>query len=141
MQAVALIIFLAVNTDDAAIRKEVQRLEGTWKVVAMEAEGKKVAEKDIPFETVVFKQGKIDVERERKKGAAVLMYKLDVSKTPKTISVKDETVKKNHDVNGIYSLDGDKLKICLISKGAAPTEFKIASDSEGIILELKREKR
>ena len=56
MQAVALIIFLAVNTDDAAIRKEVQRLDGTWKVVAMEAEGKKVAEKDIPFETVVFKR-------------------------------------------------------------------------------------
>jgi uncharacterized protein (TIGR03067 family) len=90
MSAAVLIIFLAVDTDDPAIRKEIERLDGTWKVVAVEADGKKVAEKDIPFERVMFKQGKLDAEKERKKGAAALTYKLVLSKNPKAISVHDD---------------------------------------------------
>jgi hypothetical protein len=54
---------------------------------------------------------------------------------------RNPTSKKKQDVSGIYSLDGNKLNICLIHKGAVPKEFKISADSEGIILELKREKR
>ena len=138
MQAVALIIFLAMDSNDPAVRNELQKLDGTWKVVAMEADGKKFAEKDVPFETVVFKQGKIDAERERKKVAAVMTFELDVSKSPKTIKVQEEGTKKKQLINGIYSLDGDKLRICLIHKGPAPSEFKIGPDNSGIILELKR---
>jgi len=65
-------------------------------------------------------------------------FKLDPSKTPKTIDVGSGTT---GDLAGIYELDGDTLKLCLAKTvgTARPTEFKGDKDKH-TMMTLKREK-
>jgi len=44
-------------------------------------------------------------------------------------------------LKGIYTLDGDTLKICLTEKGDRPKEFKLDADSKAALMTLKRDKK
>ena len=66
-----------------------------------------------------------------------LVVTLDPSKTPKTI---DETGLDGVPKQGIYSLDGDSLRICIASNGKPrPTAFKSLPDGQ-LCFELIRSK-
>lgn len=141
MQAIALLVFLAADTDDVAAKKEIALLEGKWKVTVMESKGKRHTEKDIPIDGVVFGGKGFDIAKARKEGAKVSHYKLGVSNSPKTIEVTP-IVEKKEGLVGIYALDGDTLKLCFLPAGKAPPAgFKTGPDTEAVYLELKREKR
>jgi uncharacterized protein (TIGR03067 family) len=62
-------------------------------------------------------------------------YKLDAAKKPKTIDLSGGLVA----VEGIYTLDGDELKVCVGPLGKRPTKFKAEEDTQFLIV-LKREK-
>jgi uncharacterized protein (TIGR03067 family) len=140
MEAIMLLVFLAPDTDDAAMRREIGRLEGTWKVAAAEFRGKKMDRP--PFERVVFAAGKGD-NAAGMKGARVFRYQIDPGKSPKVIEgtgVGDGA--KRQGIVGIYEVGEDTLKLCIVRGGKkAPAEFKTGPDDEAMVLELKRDKK
>ena len=141
MEAIMLLVFLAPDTDDAAMRREIGRLEGTWKVTAAEFRGKKMDR--LPFERVVFAAGKAGDAAAGMKGAKAFRYQLDPGKTPKVIEgtgVGDGA--KRQGVVGIYEVGEGTLKLCLVPGGTKPPAgFKTGPDDETMVLELKRDKR
>jgi uncharacterized protein (TIGR03067 family) len=116
-------------------------LEGTWKGDSLEKAGQKLDEhaKTVRWE---ISGDKITVLEDRLsvKGTVTL----DSKKSPKTIEVeaKGDEGRINFVLIGIYSLDGDVLKVCYTSTKDAkrPKEFKTNPGSEQVLLVLKRQK-
>jgi uncharacterized protein (TIGR03067 family) len=129
---------LFLGADDA--KKEYERFEGAWKMIAMEAEGMKVPEETFKNTKLILKGDKFTFTD----GSATYKgtYKVDVSKKPKTIDITfEEGPEKRNTVWGIYELEGDVYKVCLVEGNKKrPTEFT-AKPGTGQILEiLHREK-
>jgi uncharacterized protein (TIGR03067 family) len=102
-----------------AVKEELKRLEGEWKIVAAEQGGKAVKSNDL----VVFSGGKCTVTNPAIKIVLEYTVSIDPSKTPKRIEVTNTKTKEVW--VGIYELEGDKLRCLFYGKDAkAPTEFK-----------------
>lgn len=125
--------FLAPAPQDA---KDKEAIQGTWVVVSAERDGKAID--DAKGGKVTFKDGTVTIKTkdEEQKGT----YKIDASKKPKTIDVTEGD--KTGFLPGIYTLEGDTLKICLPRKpgNKRPTELTSKSGSGCMVIELKREK-
>jgi uncharacterized protein (TIGR03067 family) len=135
LQAVLLIagsLFVADAAEDA--KKEIEKLQGKWSAVEAEKDGEKAPENERKQIGLTFKGDKLTLHDRGR--ADEIGFKLDPSKKLKTI---DLTLGKDT-VKGIYSLDGDNLKIC-IRLGAAeyPTEFTGKKGHSLVV--LKRDKK
>jgi uncharacterized protein (TIGR03067 family) len=133
---VAASLLVAADAKDDDIKKELEKLEGEWVVVENEKDGEKATAENIKGSGLTFKGDKLTM---RDKGEEVgIAFKLDLSKKPKTIEL---TLGMNI-VRGIYSLDGDTLKLCVHlgrPDSKFPTEF---TGMKGYSLAvLKREKK
>jgi len=114
-------------------KPDAEAIQGTWVLDKFEGD-------DEPPPGVVInftKDGKMGVElggMAREKGG----YKLDPKTKPKSI---DLTNPDREITLGIYELDGDTLKICIVEgkNAARPTEFK-AVGKKVMVLTLKRVK-
>src|SRR5262249_26169293 len=121
-------------------KAEGKKLQGTWVVVSCEGDGEKVPKEILEKEVVRFVIGpdtitiKVDGES---KGED--RYTLNPNADPKTIDLSDTEGRK---ALGIYSLEGDKLRICWTERGKArPTEFATKPGSGFDLFVLKREKK
>lgn len=140
MQAIILLVFLAPDAPDATARKDIERLDGVWKITAAEYKGKKLDK--APIEQVVFAAGKAGEEAARMKGAGVFKYRIDAGKSPKTIEATAVREGKRETIVGIYEIGEDTLRLCLAPDGAKrPDGFKTGPGDEAFVLELKREKK
>ncbi len=137
MHAIVLLVFLAPETNDAALREEIQALQGTWQVTTLESSGKKLAAQDIPVKEVVFASEKAKDEFKKKEGAEVLTYRLNAGKSPKVIEATADDGKKTF---GIYEVAADgTLRLCLLKDGKAPPkEFKTEVGDGAVLIELKK---
>ena len=133
----------AVVADDAADKKDREKLQGTWTAVSGEKEGKD--DPEAKEHTLVFEGNKFSV----KKGDKVVVrgtFKIDASKSPKTMDI--EISEGPEDVKGktaqaIYALDGDELTWCVAEPGSGKRPEKLAT-KEGVkhmLVKLKREKK
>jgi uncharacterized protein (TIGR03067 family) len=118
--------------------KDEDRIQGVWVVVTGESDGK--ATKDLNGVKWIFgPRGKMSTKRgdDDQPGS----FKLMPDKKPKQIDVNpfDEP----EDVIGIYELDGDSLKLCIVrpTKYSRPTDFSTTEGSGRLLLKLKREKK
>ena len=149
----SLLWVLAFGSDraDAAGKKELAKLEGTWTIVKMEINGNSLLEKDKPESKIVIKDGKVTSDaKEAPKDGAELSKVLDPSKKPKQITVPNfegGDPKKGVTLIGIYELDGDELRVCVQAVETAnlkerekerPTAF---DSKQGVLLVFKREKK
>ena len=128
--------------DKADVKKELEKLQGTWTFESVEVGGKEEPAADFKGMTVTFKGDKFTV----KKGDEVIQVgteKLDPSKSPKTLDVKvTEGLNKGAVMLGIYEISGDTLKVCFDPEGKnRPTEFKSASGSQTFVAVHKRVKK
>ena len=136
-------IAAAALADDAADRKDKEKLQGTWMAVSGEKEGK-----DDPEATkhaLVFEGDKFSIKR----GDKVIVqgtFKVDASKSPKTMDIDitegAENV-KNKTAQAIYALDGDDLTWCVAEPGSGERPEKLAT-KEGVkhlLVKLKRQKK
>lgn len=132
---ISLLPAAAQDKGDAA--KQVQdKIQGTWKFVSVEMEGKKEEAKD---QVIIFQGDKFTV----KVGDMVVQagtQKFDPSKKPATVDATiTEGEGKGTIMLGIYELDGDNLKSCFDMQGKKrPTEFKTTPDSGTFLAVLKR---
>jgi uncharacterized protein (TIGR03067 family) len=141
VSAVVGVFFLMFSTtlaqDDAA-KKDLDRLQGVWQVVSMEIDGKVAPADEFKGLNLTFKGNKASQLINGKNEEASI--KLDPSKKPKAIDMTPLIgPDKGMTIVGIYSIEGDNLRICIAKAGVdRPSEFK---GGKGVVFfVLKRHK-
>lgn len=143
---VGLIVLIATRliaaeppTPDAA-KKDVDAIQGTWKLVALEANGEQgppeiVAALKLTFkgDTLTFAPGE--------PGFSNYSYKLDPTTTPASFDMTHaDGPNKGKTDKGIYSLAGNHLRICFGKADNRPTEFTTTAASGRWMYTLERVK-
>ncbi|HTU21362.1 MAG TPA: sigma-70 family RNA polymerase sigma factor [Gemmataceae bacterium] len=127
------------NEKDDAVNKERKRLEGTWRVVAVELGGKQTDREEIgPNNLLVFSGSKMSAVIGTKKRTIDCTFTIDPTKNPKWI----DTTRISDKVSwpGIYELKGDTLKVFL-GGGKRPTQLKTREGTLEVIHTYQRIKR
>jgi uncharacterized protein (TIGR03067 family) len=100
--------------------EELKKLEGTWKVVAMEVSGKPVPAGKLPVEKFIIKGDQVVLrERGKDKKAGI---RVDPTREPRALDLLLPHGKERVTWKGIYALKGDELKICMpvaVAKGTS----------------------
>lgn len=131
-----LIAALLVGADDDQAKKDLESMQGNWKLVSLEIEGKK-QDKPQPG-SMTIKGNKLTHPGEGGK-VEEGTFTLDPTKKPKAMDMKSSsTTGKEMSISAIYSIEGDTLKLCL-GKKDRPTEFKAAKDN--VLLVFERDKK
>jgi uncharacterized protein (TIGR03067 family) len=140
----AFVAFGLALTADAvpgdATKKDLDAMQGTWQVVAMEIDGQAVPEEQLkPFKLTIKGDKGSHTSPDGKIEEATI--KLDATKKPKAIDITPLTgPDKGNTMRGIYTLEGDTIKVCMTHKGdVRPAEFKGGKDLA--VMTMKREKK
>ena len=120
---------------------DLKAMEGTWKVEAAEAGGKKIESGDLMEIVVKIAGARYEVKVKDKLDAGTL--KLDETQKPKTMDATDtEGDDVGKVVKAIYELSGDTLRVCYaLDGGERPTEMATKEGSPLLLLTYKREKK
>jgi uncharacterized protein (TIGR03067 family) len=122
--------------DDARTKKDLAALEGTWKLVSLEVEGKAM---ELPEKPPVWV---IKGNRVRYGAEDLATLTLDATVTPKTVDLAFLNPKRVFE--GVYSIEGDTLKVCAnrTTEGAKerPTGFATEGKPELRLLVFARDK-
>jgi uncharacterized protein (TIGR03067 family) len=114
---------LSVAADDPA-PSDLDRLQGTWLLITLEAEGEDVPAEQHEGWNAVYAGNRLTLragEMVRRRG----IITLDPSRSPRAMNTWDQDGPyEDQTVPGIYELAGDTLKVCFARPGAErPTEF------------------
>jgi uncharacterized protein (TIGR03067 family) len=134
------LLVLQAAGEPEATRKDRDRLQGKWKVIAAQSKGEKVATKDLADLFLVFEDDGIQVV-ENKKTQVKYTYRLHAQDKPKQIDFTYTTgPKKGRTDRGIYRFQGERLTFCIQEDGAQPrpTEFATAADTALFLIVLER---
>jgi uncharacterized protein (TIGR03067 family) len=125
-----------------AIKKDHKQIEGTWRVVALEVDGKKSTDEDAKKLTVVNGSDGTWSLRSEDKEISKGTSTIDPTKKRKTIDFTiTEGEGKGNQHLGIYELGEKTRKLCFASPGKErPTEFSSAPGREHILVTFEREK-
>jgi uncharacterized protein (TIGR03067 family) len=140
----------ALAADDAkkhAIQQDLKKLEGSWRTVSIEVNGKKLSEENIKQAAdlrLVFK-GNTGSIRNKDIVVSEGTFTIDPTKKPKTLDLKITKGQNNGKTSlAIYELDGDTLKACwtlFAVDRKRPKEFATKPDSGLLLITYKREKK
>ncbi len=136
-------IAAADDAKDEAIKKDRKQIEGTWRVVVLEVNGKKSTEDDAKTLTVVNGADGTwslrDLGMEKSKGTSTF----DPTKKAQDHRLHaDNGGDKGKKYLGIYELGEKTRKLCFAPPGKErPTEFSSTSGSEHILVTLSGKKR
>ena len=113
------------------------QLQGTWKVVALEAEGIKAPESVVAVLKLIFKARTLTFEP-AEPGFAQFTYKLDSTTKPSSFDlIPGAGPDAGQPKPGIYLLEGDTLKICFGGR-ERPKTFTTNSGSMEALYTLRR---
>lgn len=134
-------VAFVVGAEDA--QKDLDKMQGTWTVVAAERNGRKSPEEALKTMQVVIKgnvltvvEGK-DRPQPRQENATLT---LTPSKKPKTLDIKPVGGKEENTARGIYELKDGVLRMCWTNEGGErPEEFSTKPDSNSAMFVLTRE--
>jgi uncharacterized protein (TIGR03067 family) len=131
-----LLLLIGLATVSGCMRDDLKsdedRLQGPWIVMSLEVNGKP----EYTFGTVTFADDRFDFKNKNRDGKA--QFRLDSTQSPKEI---DLTNRAGSPTYGIYSLEGETLKICLAPQGGErPKEFASKPRSGQSLFVLKRDK-
>jgi uncharacterized protein (TIGR03067 family) len=124
-----------------AARKDLERLQGTWTLVAMENEGNPLPPEHFEGWSAVYEGDALTLkagDQVRRRGVVTL----DPSRTPKAINTWDmDGPYEDQTLAGIYDLDGDTLKLCFSRPGQErPTKF-VTKEGPGFLLVVYKRKK
>jgi uncharacterized protein (TIGR03067 family) len=122
----------AAGEDDlgVAVKKELEKLTGTWQLVASEKDGVKASEAEITDIKITFKGDKFTMERAGKTVEEGWIC-IDPARKPKVIDVYP-TKPESKVVMGIYEWDGDdKFRLCGTHPGTEQTRPTLFSTTKG----------
>ncbi|HEX3146595.1 MAG TPA: TIGR03067 domain-containing protein [Gemmataceae bacterium] len=136
---VALCLIAADDPDKTATKDE-DRFQGEWTMVSLEVQGKKLADAEIKEYRLTIKGDQWSVTNGVANGTD-FKFKLDASKSPKSIDMSTKIDGEERASKGIYKLEDDTLTMCrIVAQNKRPTEFK-TTDREGILVVWKRVKK
>lgn len=133
----ALIGMSAGSKDAATTRPDTEAIQGTWKWVSVEDQGKVMPWPDGSRLVITPDLLKIVYPKDTSMG---WKYTLDPSKDPKEMDwfVEEDPGHPIHQM-AIYALDGDSLKICFVAAGnPRPADFVSRKGDFGGLWILKR---
>jgi len=128
----------ADNPQDPASKKDLNGLQGTWKLVSAMKDGEALPEDKVKNTSIVIKDDTFvfpeSAEYATSKEGTI---KLDATKKPKQMDAT--STEKN--MLGIYKLDGDRYKVCFAPTGKPrPSEFASKPGSGNLLQVWKRKK-
>ena len=136
------------RVDDGTIKKNAaqtdeEKLQGTWKLVRLEALGTAWrGQKFTDVGNLGIKGNRLfSPDREEPESSWKGTFELDPSTNPKRITIFDEGPNGPLKFNGIYAIEEDELRICVNEDGtntAVPTEFKTKEGSPFSFSTFKR---
>ena len=138
---VFLALLAADEPRDAAVKKELKRLQGTWVLVAYEKDGKKTPAEDLKDIRVLIKGNRYFVQT----GGQISeqgTFKVYPGRKPKAMdSMPTEGPRKGETVLSIYELEGDRYRECQAAPGKErPTLFSAKQGTGQTLMILKRQK-
>jgi uncharacterized protein (TIGR03067 family) len=138
---VVLVLLGAGPPTDEEVQKELDRFQGTWKVVRMEVGGKTMPGKAFLKVTIAF-QGDEMTFGESGKLYDKITFDVDPSTKPTSADLRHTAgLKKGVRERAIYELQGDRLKLCIAEpRKKRPTEFVPEDGTGQQLLVLQRDK-
>jgi uncharacterized protein (TIGR03067 family) len=133
---------MAAVAGDAA-KKDLAAMQGVWKVVELAEKGAQLPDKELkPVQMVI--DGPMMTLSDDGKFREEVILRLDPSQKLKAVDLvytKGPNLGKLE--RGIYSIEGDVLKICVneTKDGARPTAFLSTKDNNWSVAVLKRVKK
>jgi uncharacterized protein (TIGR03067 family) len=142
--AACLSISLADDKKPKAANDDAKLLQGNWKVVAIESDGRQAPAEKLTGMRWSFKGSEVEFSGPGELAAKATL-KLDSGKTPKQIDLTGlDGAQKGKTIEGIFKFEKDQLMICFRDAEAAekgrPTEFATRPDSGLGMITLEREK-
>jgi uncharacterized protein (TIGR03067 family) len=134
-------VFLGVGLpqgNDA--KKDKDSIQGTWKIVMLEADGEAAPALVVAKLKLVFKDDTLTFTP-GEPGFTNYTYKLDPATKPAGFDMTHaDGSDKGMTLKGIYLLEADSLKICFGKTGDRPKEFIAKAKSGQMMYVLKRDK-
>jgi uncharacterized protein (TIGR03067 family) len=138
--SILLAVFWLAGADPP--RSDLDELQGTWHLAAMETEGHDVLAEDIKDQTASYEGNRLTLragDRIRRRG----IITLEPRRKPKAINTWDQDGPyEDQTVPGIYELSGETLKLAFARPGQErPKEFTTKSGTAFLVCVYKRQKR
>jgi uncharacterized protein (TIGR03067 family) len=136
-----LTIGLLIAADKKEAKDDGKKLEGDWNVVKGVHGGEEIPEEKVKTFKVTFKGDKFTLNDGEK--THEVAFKLDPAKKPRTIdAMPADGEYKGKTLLGIYSLEGDTLKMCFAEPGTErPKEFTSRANTMHFLLVLKKSQK
>ncbi len=114
---------------------ERQKLEGTWEVISCMLNGKSL--ENTSFSQFVFDGASVTVKE--KTQSIKTEFTLDVTREPKRLALSALSRQAKRPANGVYSLEGETLVICLALEpnAPAPTELETKEGDSRLLITLR----
>jgi uncharacterized protein (TIGR03067 family) len=130
-----LVVTLLVAAEDKKADDVKTKVQGTWKVVGMERDGKKAPEDEFKGMSLTFEGDKVIAKRES--GSKAGTFRFDATPKPPHFDLTSDDGKDA--VKMLFQLDGDTLKLYgdKREKGDRPKTYEAAAT----VITLKREKK
>jgi uncharacterized protein (TIGR03067 family) len=123
-----------------ALDKHLDGFQGTWKIVNLKANGESAPEEIVAALKLVFKDDTLTFTP-GEPGFKNYRYKLDPTTSPASFDMThSDGSQKGETRKGIYSLEGDRLKICFSNEDDRPKELTAKAESGQLMYTLQREK-
>jgi uncharacterized protein (TIGR03067 family) len=137
--AAAGLMLLAADAPDKASKKDLDKMQGVWKVKSIQKNGKDIAAELIGNALLTIEGGKYTLNKDGKpmdEGT----FTLDAGKKPATIDI--QIGKDGPKKVGIYQIDGDTFTEALVPEGSdRPTELASKEGSPTVLIVFQREKK